>query len=297
MPHQYHDQPYLNLIETVLSTGVQKGDRTGTGTLSVFAEQMRFDISGGSIPLLTTKKMFIRGIIHEIIWYLQGDTNIKYLNDNKVRIWDEWADENGDLGPIYGEQWCRWKKHSIMQSDHSVDATKGGNVTTHTNATVRVEEINQIAQVIETLKNNPNSRRIIINAWNVADIEEAALPPCHAMFQFWAHDGKLKCQLYQRSCDIGLGVPFNIVQYSILTHMIAQVTGLEASEFIWTGGDCHIYNNHIDLLREQATRIPKASPTLSLNPDITNINDFTYDDFTINDYNDPYPAIKMEVSV
>ena len=202
-----HDYEYLTLVQNVIENGVQKGDRTGTGTKSMFGQQMRFDLSNGSIPLLTTKKMFTRGIIHEIIWYLTGDTNIKYLVDNNVHIWDEWADENGELGPVYGKQWRDW------------------------------DGIDQIAMVIDQLKNNPNDRRIIVNAWNVADVPDMALPPCHLLFQFWCHDGKLKCHLYQRSCDVGLGVPFNIVQYSILAHMIAHVAGIEAVEFVWTGGD------------------------------------------------------------
>jgi len=233
----------------------------------MFGQQLRFDLSGGSIPLLTTKKMFTRGIIHEILWYLTGDTNIKYLVDNDVHIWDEWADENGDLGPVYGAQWRNW------------------------------DGIDQVAEVIDKLKNNPNDRRIIISAWNVADIPKMNLPPCHCLFQFWVADGKLKCHLYQRSCDIGLGVPFNIVQYSILTHMFAQVAGLEADEFVWTGGDCHIYNNHFEQLTEQTQRIPHPSPTLKLNPEVTDIDGFTFDDFEIVGYDKYHPTLKMDVAV
>ena len=287
MRKTYHDEPYLQLLQHILDTGVQKGDRTGTGTLSVFGYQMRFDLSGGKIPMLTTKKMHIRSIIYEILWYLQGNTNIGYLNDNNVRIWNEWADENGDLGPVYGAQWRKWRKYDHATVDYSGDPPV---------CTPHFKEIDQIAQVIEQLKNNPNDRRIIVSAWNVAQIDDMALPPCHLLFQFWAHDNKLKCQLYQRSCDTFLGVPFNIVQYSILTHMIAQVVGMEASEFIWTGGDVHLYNNHLEQAKLQLTREPYPSPTLWLNPEVTDINDFTYEDFMVEDY-ECHPTIKAQVSV
>lgn len=298
MTEQYHDLPYIDLIYKILANGVQKGDRTGTGTLSLFAQQMRFDLSDGSLPMLTTKKMFTRGIIHEILWYLTGDTNIKYLVDNDVHIWDEWADENGDLGPVYGAQWRAWPKNTIEFVDddgYYVPGDDGSRLIR--GAAVREEKIDQIAMIIDQLKNNPNDRRIIVNAWNVADVPDMALPPCHLLFQFWCHDGKLKCHLYQRSCDVGLGVPFNIVQYSILTHMIAHVTGLEAVEFIWTGGDCHIYNNHIEQLREQATREPYESPRLVLNPDVEDIDSFDYSDFKIEGYDEFWPTLKMDVSV
>ncbi len=264
------DRTYLDLVERVLQDGRQKGDRTGTGTISVFGHQMRFDLSDGKIPLLTTKKMFTRGIIQELLWYLQGNTNINYLLDHDVHIWDEWADENGDLGPVYGKQWRAWEHAG--------------------------EEIDQLGIVIDQLKNNPNDRRMIVCSWNVGQLPQMALPPCHAFFQFYSVDGELSCQLYQRSCDIGLGVPFNIVQYSILVHMIAQVTGHTAGEFVWTGGDCHIYNNHIEQLERQTERKPYPSPTLRLNPEVTNIDDFRFDDFEIENYQS-HLGIKMEVSV
>jgi thymidylate synthase len=281
---KYHDKTYLQLIKDTLNNGIKKGDRTGTGTISYPFQQMRFDLSDNSIPLLTTKKMFTKGIIHEILWYLQGNTNINYLNRHGVHIWDAWADSNGDLGPVYGAMWREWPGKTDL--------------------------IDQIANVINTLKTNPNNRRIIISAWNpdllpddnksfeenVANGKQA-LPPCHAFIQFWS-DGKghLRSHLYQRSCDVGLGVPFNIVQYSILTHMIAQVTDHKAVEFVWTGGDVHIYNNHIDILKKQIYLIPFESPTLLLNPEIKYIDDFTYNDFTINKYRHHRP-IKMEISV
>ncbi len=287
MTIKYHDKPYLNLMTRILNEGVKKGDRTGTGTRSLFAEQMRFDLSGMSIPLLTTKKMFTRGIIYEILWYLRGDTNIEFLNDNNVHIWDEWADENGDLGPVYGAQWRRWPKFLHTSIDYSADKTECHGIFTH---------IDQIAQIIDQLRTNPNDRRIIVNAWNVAEIDEMALPPCHMMFQFWSVEGKLKCHLYQRSCDFFLGVPFNIVQYSILTHMIAKVVGMEAVEFIWTGGDVHLYNNHLEQANLQLTKEPYQSPTLWLNPEVKEIDDFTYEDFKIVGY-EHHPLIKAPVSV
>ena len=285
MTKKYHDHPYLALVAKILKEGVQKGDRTGTGTLSLFAEQMRFDISDMRIPLLTTKKMFTRGIIYEILWYLRGDTNIKYLNHHNVHIWDEWADENGDLGPVYGKQWRDWGGTERLV-DVNLEILQYG-----------TEGIDQIAEVVEKLRTNPNDRRIIVNAWNVGELEQMALPPCHAMFQFWANEGKLKCHLYQRSCDVGLGVPFNIVQYSILTHMIAHVTGHEAVEFVWTGGDVHIYNNHIEAMETQLTREPYQSPSLWLNPEVKEIDDFMFEDIKIVGYDKYHPSIKMEVSV
>jgi len=286
---KYHDKEYLDLVNAVLTHGKIKEDRTGTGTVSLPFQQMRFDLSGGSIPLLTTKKMHTRSIIYEILWYLRGDTNIKYLNENGVKIWDDWADSNGDLGPVYGKQWRDWggKPHSFA----SGETLFGSNTGT-----------DQIATVIDQLRNDPDSRRIIVNAWNVGELDQMALPPCHAMFQFWSSyiggscERELRCHLYQRSCDVGLGVPFNIVQYSILTHMIAQVTNHKAAEFVWTGGDVHIYKNHIGELVKQLKIQPFASPTLRLNTDIKEIDDFQYDDFTIEDY-ESHPTIKLQVAV
>lgn len=271
---------YLDLVRHVMDNGIQKGDRTGTGTKSVFGYQMRFDLAKG-FPLVTTKKVHLKSIIHELLWFLNGDTNIKYLKDNGVRIWDEWADENGDLGPIYGYQWRNWNG----------------------------EEIDQIKELIDTLKNNPNSRRMLISAWNPSVLPDtsvsfsenvangkAALPPCHAFFQFYVADGKLSCQLYQRSADIFLGVPFNIASYALFTMMIAQVCGLGYGDFVHTFGDAHIYNNHIGQLELQLSREPKPLPTMKLNPEVKNIFDFKFEDFTLENY-DPHPAIKGKVSV
>lgn len=272
---QYHD-----LVKHVMETGHQKGDRTGTGTISVFGYQMRFDLSEG-FPLVTTKKLHLKSIIYELLWFLKGDTNINYLNENGVRIWDEWADEEGNLGPVYGAQWRNWNG----------------------------QDIDQITELIDTLKNNPNSRRMLVTAWNPGVLPEngksfgenvangkVALPPCHAFFQFYVANGKLSCQLYQRSADIFLGVPFNIASYALLTMMIAQVCGLEAGDFIHTFGDAHIYNNHIEQLQLQLTREPRPLPKMVLNPEIKNIFDFTFEDFTLVGY-DPHPHIKGAVAV
>ena len=261
---------YLDLLHRVQAEGVFKGDRTGTGTTSIFGHQMRFDMADG-FPLLTTKKLHTKSIIHELLWFLKGDTNVKYLQDNGVRIWNEWADENGDLGHIYGYQWRSWPDY------------KGGN-------------IDQISEVIEQIKNNPNSRRLIVSAWNVADIDNMNLPPCHAFFQFYVADGKLSLQLYQRSADIFLGVPFNIASYALLLHMVAQVTGLEPGTFVHTLGDAHIYSNHKEQIELQLTREPRKLPRLKINPDVKNIFDFKFEDFEIVDY-DPHPTIKGKVSV
>ena len=263
-------QQYLDLVQHILDNGTEKGDRTGTGTKSVFGYQMRFNLNEG-FPCLTTKKLHLRSIIHELLWFLQGDTNIKYLQDNTVRIWDEWADEKGDLGPVYGYQWRSWP-------------TPNG------------EKKDQITALIERLKNNPNSRRHIVSAWNVSDVDDMALPPCHTMFQFYVADGKLSCQLYQRSADVFLGVPFNIASYALLTMMVAQVVGLEAHEFVHTFGDAHIYNNHMDQVKLQLTREPRPLPKMKMNPEIKDIFGFKYEDFELTDY-DPHPHIKGVVAV
>ncbi len=261
---------YLDLMRHVLEHGTQKSDRTGTGTLSVFGHQMRFDLSQG-FPLVTTKKCHLRSIIHELLWFLQGDTNIRYLKENGVKIWDEWADGNGDLGPVYGHQWRNWPKPD------------GGH-------------IDQIARVLHDLKHNPDSRRIIVSAWNVADLDKMALAPCHAFFQFYVADGKLSCQLYQRSADIFLGVPFNIASYALLTMMLAQVSGLKPGDFVHTLGDAHLYSNHLDQAREQLTREPRPLPTMQMNPAVTDLFAFKFEDFELQGY-DPHPAIKAPVAV
>lgn len=261
---------YLDLCKRILSEGHEKSDRTGTGTISVFGHQMRFNLQEG-FPLVTTKKLHLRSIIHELIWFLRGDTNIAYLKENRVSIWDEWADESGDLGPVYGHQWRSWPG-------------KNGEV------------IDQISEVIKQIKENPHSRRLIVTAWNPADIPDMALPPCHCLFQFYISDGKLSCQLYQRSADVFLGVPFNIASYALLTHMMAHVTNLEVGDFVHTLGDAHIYLNHVDQVNLQLTRDPKPLPKLLINRDVDDIFDFKYEDFSILGY-DPHPHIKGEVSV
>ncbi len=261
---------YLDLLDHVLQHGTAKSDRTGTGTLSVFGHQMRFDLAEG-FPVLTTKKLHLRSIIHELLWFLSGDTNIKYLNENKVRIWNEWADENGDLGHIYGYQWRSWPSHNG-------------------------ESIDQISRVIDSINNNPDSRRHLVNAWNVGDLDQMALPPCHIMFQFYVAAGKLSLQMYQRSADIFLGVPFNIASYALLLMMVAQVTGLQVGEFIHTFGDAHIYSNHIDQVKLQLEREPYPLPIMWMNPEVKNIFDFGFDDFKLEGYQS-HPHIKGEISV
>ena len=261
---------YLDLLQHVLYNGTDKSDRTGTGTRSVFGYQMRFNLADG-FPVLTTKKLHLKSIIHELLWFLAGDTNIRYLKENGVRIWDEWADENGDLGRVYGAQWRSWR---------------GANG----------ETVDQIANVARQIRQTPDSRRLIVSAWNPAEVDDMALPPCHALFQFYVANGKLSCQLYQRSADIFLGVPFNIASYALLTMMVAQVCGLQAGEFVHTLGDAHLYQNHLEQARLQLTREPRALPKMHINPDVRDIFAFKFDDFTLSDY-DPHPHIKAEVSV
>ncbi len=261
---------YHDLLQHILDNGVEKGDRTGTGTKSVFGYQMRFDLAEG-FPMVTTKKLHLKSIIHELLWFLQGDTNVKYLQENGVRIWNEWADENGDLGPVYGKQWRSW-----------------------TGPDGRVHD--QITKAVDTIKNNPNSRRILVNAWNVGELEDMALTPCHCLFQFYVAEGRLSCLLYQRSADVFLGVPFNIASYALLTLMMAQVCDLQPGEFVHAFGDTHLYLNHLDQARLQLTREPRTLPTMTLNPGVKSIFDFKFEDFTLSNY-DPHPHIKAKVSV
>ena len=260
---------YLDLLSHIRANGAQKGDRTGTGTQSVFGYQMRFDLAAG-FPLLTTKKLHLKSIIHELLWFLDGDTNVKTLQDVGVKIWDEWADENGDLGPVYGHQWRSWP-------------VPGG-------------KVDQISAVIEAIKSNPNSRRLIVSAWNVADVDDMALPPCHCLFQFYVADGKLSCQLYQRSADVFLGVPFNIASYALLTQMVAQVTGLGLGDFVHTLGDAHLYSNHVEQADLQLAREPLALPVMTLNPDVGDIFSFTFDDFSLEGY-EAHPHISAPIAV
>ncbi len=261
---------YLDLLQRIVNEGTRKEDRTGTGTLSVFGHQMRFNLQEG-FPLLTTKKLHLKSIIHELLWFLKGDTNVKYLQENGVRIWNEWADENGELGPVYGHQWRSWPNYN------------GGH-------------IDQIQSIVNALKTNPDSRRMIVSAWNVAEVDQMALPPCHCLFQFYVAEGKLSLQLYQRSADTFLGVPFNIASYALLTMMMAQVCGLQPGDFIHTTGDTHLYLNHLEQAKEQLQRTPRTLPKMAINPNVTSIFDFKYDDFTLEGY-DPLPHIKAEVSV
>jgi len=261
---------YLDLMERILREGVEKHDRTGTGTLSVFGHQMRFDLSDG-FPMVTTKKLHLKSIVHELLWFLKGETNIKYLNDNGVRIWDEWADERGDLGPVYGSQWRSWP-------------TQDGGT------------IDQIANVVEMIRKNPDSRRLIVTAWNPAEVDKMALPPCHCLFQFYVAEGRLSCQLYQRSADVFIGVPFNIASYALLTQMVAQVTELAPGEFVHTFGDAHLYSNHLEQARLQLARLPRRLPRMRLNPAVKDLFGFRYEDFSLEGY-DPHPHIKAKVAV
>ena len=290
MSSHYHnsknEQAYLDLLQHVLSQGTEKGDRTGTGTLSHFGAQLRFDLADG-FPLLTTKKVHFKSIVYELFWFLSGSTHVDYLQENGVRIWNEWATAEqtarfnrpaGDLGPVYGHQ---WRNYGATKDENGIYNNDG---------------IDQISQVIEQIKNNPNSRRLIVSGWNPAEAEQVALPPCHTLFQFFVADNKLSCQLYQRSADLFLGVPFNIASYALLTHMVAQVCGLEVGEFVWTGGDCHIYQNHREQVELQLTRELYTLPTLTLNPNVTNIFAFNYDDISVDGY-ESHPAIKAKVAV
>lgn len=263
-------QPYLDLMRQILEHGAVKTDRTGTGTRSLFGAQMRFDLSEG-FPLVTTKKIHLKSVIHELLWFLSGSTNVGYLQENGVKIWDEWADERGELGPVYGSQWTSWP-------------------------TADGRHIDQMGEVVRQIKTSPDSRRLIVSAWNVGEIENMALPPCHALFQFYVADGRLSCQLYQRSADMFLGVPFNIASYALLTMMVAQVCDLQPGDFIWTGGDCHLYSNHLEQAREQLSRTPRPLPTMHLTPDVKELLDFKYGDFKLTDY-DPHPHIKAVVAV
>lgn len=272
-------QQYLDLIKTVIDKGIQKEDRTGTGTKSIFGYQMRFDLTEG-FPLVTTKKMHLKSIIHELLWFLRGDTNIQYLNEAGVTIWDEWADENGDLGPVYGKQWRSWARNN--SNNNNGDGTH--------------EAIDQITNLIQTLKNNPDSRRLIVCSWNVADIPSMALPPCHCLFQFYVANKRLSCQLYQRSADIFLGVPFNIASYALLTQMIAQVVGLKVGEFIHTLGDAHLYLNHLEQAHTQLSRKPYPLPVMQLNPEVRSIFDFKYEDFNLLEYQS-HPRISAPIAV
>jgi thymidylate synthase len=264
------EEQYLSLLRLALETGNQRGDRTGTGTRSIFGHQMRFDLASG-FPLLTTKKVHLKSIIYELLWFLRGETNVRWLQERGVTIWDEWADDKGDLGPVYGSQWRNWPD---------------GNGGT----------IDQIERLVESIRRNPESRRHIVTAWNPAEIEDMALPPCHCLFQFYVANGRLSCQLYQRSADIFLGVPFNIASYALLTHMVAQVTGLEVGDFVHTFGDAHLYSNHVDQAREQLSREPRPLPRMTLNPDRTSIFDFEYEDFMLTGY-DPHPLIRAPIAV
>ena len=263
-------QPYLNLVRHILDHGAKRTDRTGTGTLSVFGHQLRFDLAAG-FPLVTTKKLHLRSIIYELLWFLRGDTNVRWLQENKVTIWDEWADANGDLGPVYGYQWRSWP-------------TPNG------------QHIDQLARILDEIRRNPDSRRLVVSAWNVADLDRMALQPCHALFQFYVAEGRLSCHMYQRSADVFLGVPFNIASYALLTMMVAQVCGLQPGDFVLSFGDVHLYLNHVEQAREQLSREPRSLPAMRLNPDVKSIDDFKFSDFTLENY-DPHPSIKAPIAV
>jgi len=298
---------YLDLLSHVLEKGRFKADRTGTGTYSVFGAQARFDLSSG-FPLLTTKKLHLRSIIYELLWFLRGETNVRFLQENKVTIWDEWADEQGNLGPVYGKQWRSWARTTKKSAprtespdqptlfDLSEFSSSEGVTPMGPRIRGKGDGVDQIANVISQIRKNPDSRRLIVSAWNVLDVESMALPPCHALFQFYVTDGALSCQLYQRSADLFLGVPFNIASYALLTMMVAQVTGLTLGDFVHTFGDLHLYANHLDQAREQLSRTPRALPTMMLNPAVRDIDAFCFEDFTLSGY-DPHPAIKAPIAV
>jgi len=289
-PAQFHDTQYLDLVEYVLSHGVRKTSRTGVNTLSVFAQELRFDLSDWTIPLLTTKKVHTKSIIHELLWMISGDTNIKYLNDNGVTIWDEWADANGDLGPVYGKQWRAWNKYVWIPG--------GGEGYEWTEGRFSERQVDQLQNVIDMLKTNPDDRRMIVSAWNVGELNQMELPPCHYSFQFWYNNDKKQLSMIvnQRSCDIGLGVPFNIVQYSMLLRLVCNICNMKPGELVWRGGDCHIYENHVEQLKLQMTRAPYPSPNLFITAEPNSIDNFKYEDFLITNYTS-HPAIKMEVAV
>jgi thymidylate synthase len=281
----YHDYPYINMLNDIMIRGVNSEDRTGTGTKKIWTYMLRFDLENG-FPLLTTKKMHWKSIVYELLWFLRGDTNIKWLNEHGIRIWDEWADENGELGPIYGKQWRRWR-HSEFVPANEKPNWRGGFYT---------EEIDQLQNALNLLKNDPNSRQNVVSAWNVGEIKQMALPPCHLLFQFQVMEGRLNCTLYQRSCDSFLGVPFNIASYSLLVHIMASMAGLKVGEFVWIGGDVHIYRNHFKQVKEQLRRLPYLSPVLLINNKRCKFEDWQFEDFELFEYN-PHPTIKAEVSV
>lgn len=287
MTTNIHDKEYHKLLERIYKKGHTKTDRTGTGTISIFGAQMRFDLSKG-FPLLTTKKIHWHSVLHELLWFISGETNIAYLKDNDVKIWNEWADYKGELGPVYGKQWRKWEHIKSVRNLDLPNKKDSRILIKH--------EHDQLEGVIRQIKKNPDSRRLIVSAWNVGEIDDMALPPCHCFFQFYVNDGKLSCSLYQRSCDMFLGVPFNIASYAALTHMVAHVTGLDVGEFIWSGGDCHIYSNHVEQVEEILKRESYKSPTLTINRQVENIDDFKFEDFEIVGY-ESHPAIKAPISV
>lgn len=292
----HQEQQYLNLLRNIMNNGVDRGDRTGTGTRSLWAQQMRFDISE-EFPLFTTKTTYLRAIIHELLWFISGSTNVKYLQDNGIKIWDEWADEDGELGPVYGKQWRDWPQVNFQGCDDEGYYTKNEDGTkTYRGAIVNIKSHDQLGNAIKAIKENPDDRRIIISAWNVGDIPDMNLPPCHAFTQFYVANGELSLHIYQRSCDMFLGVPFNVASYALLLQMVAHVTGTKAKEMVWTGGDCHIYHNHFNQVVTQLKREPFALPKMDLHPDVKDINDFEYDHFRLTGYK-RHETIKAPIAV